>query len=82
MPIEIPDEKKKRIIGSIQRYFRDEMEEEIGELKAKLLLDFWMKEIAPAVYNVAVAEVQSFIQEKVADADATCFKPEFTYWKR
>ena len=34
-------ETRERLIHSIQRYFREEMDDEIGELKASLLLDFF-----------------------------------------
>ena len=82
MAIDIAAEKKKQIVESIRRYFLEKMDEEIGELKAGLLLDFWMKEVAPTVYNIAVADVQSFMQERVADADGACYEPEFGYWQK
>ena len=35
------------IVPSIQRYISEEFGEEIGNLKAELLLDYFIKEIAP-----------------------------------
>ena len=39
------------IIPSIKRYVAEEFGEEIGNLKAELLLDYFIKEIAPYAYN-------------------------------
>ena len=40
MTIKLNPETEERLIGSIQRYFSTNMDEDIGDLKAKLLLDF------------------------------------------
>ena len=34
------------------------MEDEIGDLKASLLLDFFVKEVGPSIYNKAIANAQ------------------------
>ncbi|UCG52931.1 MAG: DUF2164 domain-containing protein [Candidatus Latescibacterota bacterium] len=82
MALTISPEAKKRLIGSIKRYFEEHMDEEIGDLKADLLLDYFLKEIGPTVYNQAIANAQAFFQEKVADLDGSCYEPEFTFWKK
>lgn len=76
MPIEIPREKQQRLIKSIRKYFDENMEEELGDLKAMLLLDFCVKEIGPVIYNHAIVDAQAFMSEKVADLDSTCYEPE------
>ena len=82
MAIEIPKETKQKLVESIKRYFAEELDDEISELKASLLLDFCLKEIGPAVYNIAISDAQTYIQEKTADLDGSCYEPEFGYWKR
>jgi uncharacterized protein (DUF2164 family) len=57
------------------------MDEEIGDLKATLLLEFCIKEIGATVYNLAVQDAQAYMQGKVADIDGSCYQPELTYWK-
>ena len=80
--IEVNDEARRRMIESLRRYLSEEMEEEIGELKASLLLDFVLKEIAPTVHNQAVADAQSVLQDRVGELEETLYRPEFGYWKR
>jgi uncharacterized protein (DUF2164 family) len=82
MPIELSRETSKALIPSIQRYFREMLEEEIGDLKAQLLLDFFLREIGPTVYNQAIHDAQAYFQEKVTDLDASCYFPERSYWKK
>ena len=82
MAIEIPKELRDQLISSIKQYFAESLDQDIGELKASLLLDYVLKEIAPTIYNHAVADVQARMQEIISELDGTCFKPEFTYWKR
>lgn len=82
MSIKLKDEARKRLIASIRRFFIEKLEEDIGDLKAALVLDFVLREIAPAVYNQAVADAQAFLQDKVADLEVSLYEPERGYWER
>ena len=82
MSIILPDETSDRIVASLKRYFSEELDAELGDLKAKLLLDFLMKEVAPSIYNAAITDAQTYIRDRVADLDGACFEPEFGYWPR
>ncbi len=82
MAITISREAKKRSIASIKRYFEEHMDQEIGDLKADLLLDYVLKEIGPVLYNQAITDAQVFFQEKTAELDGSCFEKEFSYWDK
>ena len=58
------------------------MDEEIGDLKAGLLLDYCLQEIGPAVYNQAIADAQSYFTGRVADLEGVCHEEEFGYWPK
>jgi uncharacterized protein (DUF2164 family) len=47
------------IVGKIQRYFADEMEQEIGTIPAELLLNFFTETIGPFYYNQGLADAQA-----------------------
>jgi uncharacterized protein (DUF2164 family) len=81
MSIEVPRETQDRFVQSIRQYFAENLETEIGDLKALLLFKFILKDIAPTVYNQAVADAQARMQEMVSEIDGTCFEPEFGFWK-
>ena len=70
------------LLTSIKRFFAEELEEDIGDLKAQRVLEFCTREIAPSVYNQAIADAQTYFSDKVADLGGVHFEPEFDYWKR
>ena len=82
MAIELSKDVTTRMVESIKRYFVESMEDEIGDLKASLLLDFCLREIAPSIYNQAIADAQAYMQDRIGDLEDSCYQPEFAYWTR
>lgn len=82
MSIDLPKDARAEAIASIQRYFDENMEERIGNIAAGGLLGFFLEEIAPVIYNQAVADVQERLQARVADLDIELHEEAFTYWRR
>lgn len=80
MSIKLSPETKKKLIKSIKRYWLEEIGEDIGDLKASLVLDFYMQEICPTIYNQAIKDARAFIEDKLSDLEDTCYEPEFNYW--
>jgi uncharacterized protein (DUF2164 family) len=74
------DEARKQSIASIKRYFLEELDQDIGELKAGLMLDFVLKEIAPTIHNAAISDAQTYLRDRVADLEGARTLQEFTYW--
>jgi uncharacterized protein (DUF2164 family) len=58
------------------------MEEEIGNLEASALLGFFLKEIAPVVYNQAITDAQTRMQARVMELDIEIHEDEFQYWNQ
>ncbi|MCF6460149.1 DUF2164 domain-containing protein [Clostridium sp. Cult3] len=65
--IELSQEKKEYMIAAIKEYFLEEREEDLGDLAAILILDFFMEKLAPEIYNQAVQDSYRYISEKVED---------------
>ena len=82
MAIELGAEQRSRALESIRRYAREELELEFGELKAGLLLEFFLAELAPLAYNRGVRDAQARMQDAVGDLDGDCHEPPFGYWAR
>lgn len=80
MTIEISSDASKAAIASIQRYFKENMDEPIGGLEAGVLLSFFLKEIGPAIYNKGVADAQTRLQAWVGELDVEVYEEEFSYW--
>lgn len=78
--ITISDDARLQAIASIRKYFSEELGHEVGDLKAALALDYFLKEIGPTVYNAAIADAKAFFDERSADLGALCHHAEFPYW--
>ena len=82
MEIKLPKPTEQKLTASIQRYMSENFGEELGELKAGIFLKFFLEEIAPSVYNLAISDAQSYLQERVADLENVCFAQEFGFWNK
>ncbi len=82
MTIELPKEAKATAVASIERYYRENFDEKIGNIQAAALLNFFLAEIAPSVYNLAVAAVQERLIARVTEVDIECHEDEFGHWPK
>ena len=80
MAIKLPDDTAKQLRASIKRYFAENLDQDIGDLKSGLLLEFCLKEIGPSIYNQAITDARAYFQDRVADLEGVCYEKEFTYW--
>jgi len=67
MAITLQPETKTQLLDSIKRYVAENLDQDIGDLKAGLLLDYVLQEIAPSVYNQAIQDAQRYFQERATD---------------
>lgn len=58
------------------------MEERIGNSAASGLLGFILEEIAPTIYDKAVADAQERLQARVSELDFEVHAEEFVYWRK
>ena len=82
MAIELDKEARKEAVASIERWFRDERDERVGNIFAGALLGFFLEEIAPSVYDRAVADVQERLRMRVDDLEIEVHEDEFGYWRK
>ncbi len=80
MNIEISKEARADAVASIRRYFEENMPEPIGELAAGLLLNFFLEEVGPLIYNRAIGDAQARMTQRVSDLAGELFADEFQYW--
>lgn len=80
MSIEISKQVRSEAVASIQQYFERNLPEPIGELAAGLLLDYFVQEIGPAIYNQAIADAQARMVQRVTDLEGELYEDPFRYW--
>ena len=66
-PIEFSKEERIAIARRIQDHFRQELDQDIGQLPAEMLLEFFGREIGPWFYNRGLYDAQAVVAAKADD---------------
>lgn len=74
--IEFDKERRKALVAAVRQYFKDQFGEEIGEMKAGFLLDFFTQHLGPPIYNQAIRDAQSYIQQKAIELEDVLYQFE------
>lgn len=62
-PIRFSREEIADIKARLRPYFRDELEMELGDLPAEMLIDFLAREIGPYFYNRGLYDAQAIVSQ-------------------
>jgi uncharacterized protein (DUF2164 family) len=81
MAIKLQKPERDRLVASVKRYCAENLEP-VGDLQAGLLLDFFLIEAGPVVYNQAVADATARILNHATDLPGEVYEPEVDYWRR
>ena len=81
MAIELAPDVAKQVQASIKRFFAEYMDADIGDLKARIVMDFCVKEIGPSIYNKAISDAQRYFHDRVLDLEGSCYEKEFGFWQ-
>lgn len=63
--IEFSKEEKEIIVRKIQLYFREELEQDIGQFDAEFLLDFFAEEVGAYFYNRGLYDARAVLENRV-----------------
>lgn len=69
--IKFSKDQKANIVQRIQLYFREELDQDLGQFDAEFLLDFFAEEIGANFYNQGLYDAQAVLESKmegIADA--------------
>ena len=58
------------MVQSIQRYFREELDQEIGQFDAQFLLDFFSEKIGPCYYNRGLLDARAVLETRLESLSA------------
>ncbi len=63
--IEFTKDEKDILVRKIQMYFREELDQEIGQFPAEFLLDFFTEEVGAFYYNRGLFDAQAVVHKRV-----------------
>jgi uncharacterized protein (DUF2164 family) len=58
-------EQKAHIVNKLQRYFEDELDQEIGDFDAEFLLDFFSTQVGKYYYNQGLNDAQAALSAQL-----------------
>jgi uncharacterized protein (DUF2164 family) len=67
--LDLDRDRKKALVDSLIAYIDDEWEQEIGLLKAELLLDFLTDNMGKELYNRGVTDSRKFVMKRMEDME-------------
>ena len=74
--IDLSLDRRADLLRATKAHFLDRHDEEVGDLKAELLLDFFVEALGPPVYNQAVRDAHTFIHERLQDLEHSVYAVE------
>lgn len=72
--IQLTDEQKKQLKDEIHAYYLDERGEDIGIIHQEGILDLFMKELAPIVYNKALDDAKRWYSNRINDIESDYYE--------
>jgi uncharacterized protein (DUF2164 family) len=76
MRIRLSAERRAVLLTSLTKYFSAEFDDPLSEFKANGLVDFFVRELGPPVYNQGVKDATGFIQSKLEDIEGEIYERE------
>jgi uncharacterized protein (DUF2164 family) len=74
--INLSPERRSMLVDAIKRHFEGEFDEPLSDFRAEQLLDFFVAELGPPVYNQGVRDASGYIADKLADIEGDVFERE------
>ena len=60
----------------LTEFYAENFGAELSEYRAERLLDFFIKQLGPPIYNQAIADARAFMSKKLEDLDVEFYEPE------
>jgi uncharacterized protein (DUF2164 family) len=76
MRIRLDPDRRSMLLDAIANFYRDEFDEPLSDFRAATLLDFFVRELGPPVYNQGVRDAAGYIQDKLTDIEGEIFELE------
>ena len=76
MRIRLSDDRRQALLRAITHYFRENFDEPLSEFRAEALLDFFVTELGPPVYNQGVRDAAGYLQQKLSDIEGDLYERE------
>ncbi len=63
----LKEDRKKDMIDKIKKHFMEERDEDLGDLAAQMILEFFVEKLGPDIYNQGLDDAHLYMSEKLED---------------
>ena len=74
--IKLDNSVKVEVVAKLQKYFQDELQQEIGSFDAEFMLDFFSKVVGGFYYNQGLADALKNFESKMQDVGELIYQLE------
>jgi len=76
MKIRLSPDRRAALLETLTAYYATEFDEALSTFRAEALLDFFVRELGPPVYNQGVRDAAAFVQAKLTDIEGEVYERE------
>lgn len=76
MRIRLSDERRASLVRSVRTLYDEEFDEDLSGFRAEALIDFFVRELGPPVYNQGVRDAAAYVQSKLTDIEGDVYERE------
>ena len=62
------------LLDSLKTHYASEFDDALSDFRAEALLDFFIRELGPPVYNQGVRDAAAFVQAKLTDIEGEIYE--------
>ena len=74
--VRLTDDRRSRTLRSVKKFYAEALDQELSDFTANRILDFFVKELGPPVYNQAIQDARKFLTAKLDDLDVEFYEPD------
>ena len=74
MKIRLSPDRRAALLETLTAYCATEFDETLSTFRAEALLDFFVRELGPPVYNQGVRDAAAFVQAKLGDIEGEVYE--------
>jgi uncharacterized protein (DUF2164 family) len=78
MRIRLSDDRRTALTRALKNHFDDEFDEPLSDFRAQGLIDFFVRELGPPVYNQGVRDACAAMQQKLGDLEGEVYEADRT----
>jgi len=76
MRIHLSADRRAQLLRALKEYVSAEFGDTLSDFRAEALLDFFIRELGPPIYNQGVRDAAGYVQQKLADIDGEVYERE------